>query len=166
MKKYRIGRILKPHGIKGYLKIAIDRKLVDNFFNRKVCIEKDNNYCQYDIENIKWNKDKLLLKLKTIDSIEEAEQLKNGYLVLEEDKLKKLDEDNYYYYELIGSKIILNSQSIGVLEKIDNFGSSDILVIKKHNEKELLLPFIKDVVKRVDSKNKKIYIKKIKGMKL
>lgn len=161
-----IGQIVNTHGIKGEVKIkpfTDDIKRFDKL--KKVYIENKNVKKEYEIENVKYHKDMVLIKLKGIDKIEEAELLRNSYLKVERQDEEPLGENAYYVVDLLGLSVYTEENVLlGVLDDIFNTGSNDIYVVKDELGKQILLPAIQEVIKQIDVENKKIIVHLIKGL--
>lgn len=93
-----IGQIVNTFGIKGMIKVkpfTDDIKRFDDL--EKVYVEKNNTKIEYEIEEVKYHKDMVLIKFKSIDTVEQAEKLRNSYLKLSRDSVEDLEEDRYYH---------------------------------------------------------------------
>ena len=78
---FEIGFITNTHALKGEIKVKPYTENPKRFEELKqILIDFNGNLISYDIENIRYQKDLILLKLKTIDSVEQAEKLKNHYI--------------------------------------------------------------------------------------
>ena len=161
-----IGQIVNTFGIKGIVKVkpfTDDIKEFDKF--KTVYIEKKGNHEEYEIEEVKYHKNMVLIKFRGIDKIEQAEGLRNSYLTISRDSLGQLEEGRYYIVDLLGLEVYTDEQILlGTLEDIFNTGGNDIYVVKNKEGKQILLPAIKDVIKKVDLENKKIIVHLIPGL--
>ena len=109
----------------------------------------------------------VLIKFKGIDKIEEAELLKNSYILINREDEEPLEEGVYYIVDLLGLDVYTDENILlGNLEDIYNTGSNDIYVVKDENGKQILLPGIPDVIKEVDIENKKIIVHLLKRTNL
>ena len=107
----------------------------------------------------------VLIKIKGIETIEDAEKLRNFYLEVDRDDEPELEEGKYYIVDLIGLDVYTDENVfLGIVEDIFNTGSNDIYVVKNENGKEILLPGIDDVIKNIDLENKKITVHILKGL--
>ena len=107
----------------------------------------------------------VLIKLKGIDNPEQANLLRDSYLVLDRENIKPLEKDTYYIVDLIGLEVYTEERLlIGVLDDIFNTGSNDIYVVKDELGKQILLPAIEDVIKNIDLENKKVIVHLLKGL--
>lgn len=161
-----IGQIVNTFGIKGQIKVKPFTDDIRRFDNLKeVYVEKNNTKKEYEIEEVKYHKDMVLIKFKGIETVEQAEKLKNSYVTISRDSAEELEEDRYYIVDLLGLEVYTDEQILlGILEDIFNIGSNDIYVVKSSDGKQILLPAIKDVVKNIDIENKKITVHIIPGL--
>ena len=161
-----IGQIVNTFGIKGEVKVkpfTDDIKRFDKL--KKVNIEQKNSKQEYEIENIKYHKDMVILKLKGIDQIEQAELLRNSYLKIDRNEEEPLEENTYYIVDLLGLSVYTEEGILlGILDDIYNTGSNDIYVVKDSLGKQTLLPAIQDVIKEIDIENQKIIVHVMKGL--
>ena len=161
-----IGQIVNTFGIKGVVKIkpfTDDIKRFDNL--EKVYVETNKNKKQYEIEEVKYHKDMVLIKFKGIDKIEDAELLRNSYLKVDRKDEPELDEGTYYIVDLLGLDVYSDEGNLlGKLDDIFNNGSTDIYVVKDELGKQLLLPAISDVIKEINLEEKKIVVHILKGL--
>ena len=169
MDKYlEIGQIVNTFGIKGMVKVkpfSDDIRRFDKLKN--VYIKKNSIEEKYIIEEVKYHKQMVLIKFKGIDKIEEAELLKNSYILINREDEEPLEEGVYYIVDLLGLDVYTDENILlGNLEDIYNTGSNDIYVVKDENGKQILLPGIPDVIKEVDIENKKIIVHLLKRTNL
>ena len=161
-----IGQIVNTFGIKGMLKIkpfTDDIKRFDNL--EKVYVETNKTKKQYEIEQVKYHKDMVLIKFKGIDKVEDAELLRNSYLKVNRKDEPELEEGTYYIVDLIGLDVYSDEGNLlGKLDDIFNNGSCDIYVVKDEFGKQLLLPAISDVIKEINLDEKKIVVHILKGL--
>ena len=167
MEKYlEIGQIVNTFGIKGQVKVNPFTDDIKKFEKLKeIYIEKKNELKLFQIEKVNYSKNMVILKLKGIETPEEAEKLRNSYIKIDRKNAKKLPEATYNIADLIGLDVYTDENKLlGKLDYIYNAGSSDIYVVKDEQGKEILLPAIKDVLKQVDLKNGKIIVHIIEGL--
>ena len=159
--RLEVGQIVNTFGIKGFVKV---KPFTDNIFRFDNLKNVYINQKQYDIEEVKYHKNLVLLKFKSIDKIEQAEALKNCYLEIDR-KDGVLEKGAYYIVDLIGLDVYTDTgELLGKLDDIYNTGSNDIYVVKTELGKNLLLPAIKDVIKEINLEEKKIIVHLLKGL--
>ena len=167
MTKYlEIGQIVNTFGIKGMVKV---KPFTDDIrrFDRleKVYIKKQNENKEYQIEEVKYHKEMVLIKFKGIDNIDAANLLKNSYLIVDREKEEPLEEGRYYIVDMLGIDVYTEEGNLlGKLDDIYNTGSNDIYVVKDELGKQVLLPALKEVIKQVDIENRKMVVHLIPGL--
>ena len=166
MQELEIGQIVNTFGIKGMVKVVPFTDDIRRFDNLKqVYIESKNSKKEYQIEEVKYHKNMVLIKFKGIDKVEDAENLKNYYLKIDRKDAIPLKENSYYIVDLLGLEVYTDENIfLGNLDDIFNTGSNDIYVVKDEKGKQILLPAISDVIKKVDMENKKIIVHLLNGL--
>ncbi len=166
MEYIEIGQIVNTNGLKGVVKVNPFTDDISKFEELKyIYIQLKSELKKVKIEQVRYNKNQVLLKLEGIDSIEEAEKYRNFYLKTEKKSQEELGEDTYYIVDLIGIDVYSsNDEHLGKIEDVFPTGSNDVYVVKDNLGKQILVPAIAEVVKKVDLKNKKMVIKIIPGL--
>lgn len=162
---FEIGHISNTHGLKGEMKVRPFTKTMDRYKELKtILIDIKDELKEYEIENVRYQKDVVLLKLKGVDTIEEAEKLKNHYISIKREDAKELEEDEHFIADLIGINVYEHDSLIGTLQDIFTAGASDVYVIKRNNKEDLLLPAIKSVIKNIDVEGKRMDVEIPRGL--
>lgn len=167
MNKYlELGQIVNTFGIKGQVKVYPYTEDIRRFEELKeIYVEKKKELKLFQIEHINYSKNMVILKLKGINTPEEAERLRNCYLKIDRKDAKELPEGTYYIADLLGLDVYTDEDKLlGKVEDIYNAGSSDIYVVKDEMGKQVLLPGIEEVLKDIDLEHKKIIVHIIKGL--
>lgn len=161
-----VGQIVNTFGIKGFVKVNPFTDDISRFDKlNKVYIKNKSDKKELEIEEVKYHKNMVLLKFKNIDKIEDAENLRNSYILIDRKEQKPLDKDTYYIVDLLGLEVYTDENKLlGKLEDIYNTGSNDIYVVKDELGKQILLPAIKDVIKEIDMEGKKIVVHVLNGL--
>jgi 16S rRNA processing protein RimM len=165
-KRFEIGQIVNTFGIKGFVKVNPWVDDITRFDKLKsIYVKGKKEVKELDIEEVKYHKNMVLIKFKGIETIEQAEQLRNYYLEIDRKDAIPLEEGTYFIADLLESEVYSDeNELLGILEDIYNTGSNDIYVVKNELGKKLLLPGIPEVIKNVDIENKKIIVHLLKGL--
>ena len=163
---FEIGQIVNTSGLKGEIKIKPFTDDITKFNSFKtIYISVKKELKEFEIEHVRFSKNMVFLKLKGIDTIEEAENYRNLYLKIKRDKDEKLEEDTYYIVDILGCKVYTDEQKeLGEVVDVFSTGSNDVYVVKDELGKQVLLPAIKDVIKNVDIENKLIIVHLLEGL--
>ena len=159
--KFEVGKIVNTFGIKGEVKVALYTENINNFKKgNKIYV----NNKEMQIEKSRLQKNMLILKLKGVDNMTDAEDLRDSIITVERNK-KELPSGTYYIADLIGLDVYTDEGNLlGKIIDIYNTGANDIYTVKTLKGKEVLLPAIKDVIKQVDLQNEKIIVHVLKGL--
>ena len=165
-KRLEVGQIVNTFGIKGEIKVTPFTNDIRRFDDlKKVYVKTRKESKLYNVENARYHKNMILLKLKGINTPEEAEMLRNAFLEIDREDAIPLEEGTYFIADLLGLEVYTDEgKLLGKVEDIYNTGSKDIYVIKDELGKQVLLPGINEVIKEVDLNNGKIIVHLIPGL--
>lgn len=163
-----VGLITKTVGLKGELKVNPSTHFCDSRFKVKshlfVYNQKTKSREELIIKSSRSNKGQYFLSFKNINYIDQAENLVGHLLQVEKD-LNFLEEDSYFFCDLLGLDVYFdNSTYIGKVKKVEEFTSYQTLRVSKENSKDCLIPFLNQFIINVDIDNKKIIVKYIEGL--
>lgn len=167
MQYISIGKILNFHGIQGEAKVGFSKNQEDFLKKLKtVYIKKDSDYIKTNVSNIRFNKTFALMKFNGINSIDDLIPYKGCLIFVEETVIREnLGEDEFLIDELTGLEVVdMNDKAIGIVIGVSNNGVNDMISIKSKTKKISLVPFVKELVPKVDIKNKKIKVNNIEGL--
>ena len=156
-----IGKIVGTHGLKGHLKVEPWCDGIETYeYLSSVYI--DGN--EYKIESVKPHKNIFLLKLHGIDDINDAEKFRSVVITADRDQLPPLPEGTFYISDIIGLNVYDNDKYIGVIYDWIETGRNNVYVIKREKGKDVLIPAIDEVIKKIDIENKTMSVKLMEGM--
>ncbi|MBR3132536.1 MAG: 16S rRNA processing protein RimM [Clostridia bacterium] len=162
---FEIGQVVNTVGLKGEIKINPFTDELDQFDKgKKITLEKSKNRTEYEIENVRYHKNQVVLKLKTVDNIDDAEKLRNSYVIVDRESKKPLEPDTYYLVDLIGLAVYEEDRLLGEIIDVFPTGSNDVYVVRSEEGKQILLPAIKEVIKEVNLDEKKMIVKLMEGL--
>lgn len=161
LKLLKIGYIIKPHGIKGELCISLYKYQLEK--NQKVFFEHSTNFLgPYTVSSSRKHKNFWIVKTCELNNLNEVKHL-SGYSVGIE--VKELPKDTFWVEDIIGCEVFTNNgEKLGKVIDVLKTSANDLYVIETKSKKEILIPTIKKLIHEVDIVNKKIYIKKLKGL--
>ncbi|MEG1286569.1 MAG: ribosome maturation factor RimM [Clostridium sp.] len=153
----RVGKIVNTHGLKGEMKVISlteDPRRFDDL--EYVLIDG----VERKILGCKYQKDRIIVRIEGIDTIEQAETYKTKIMEIPREKAIELEEDCYFIADLVKCFVYdTNGKELGKIDEVIQTKSNDVYWIK--SPKELLIPVILDVVLDIDINNKKITIKPV-----
>jgi 16S rRNA processing protein RimM len=161
-----IGRVIKPHGIKGKMKVEyFGEDLHRFFFYREIFIEDEKGRPEsYEILEASPHPPRLILRLKGIEKIEDAMPLTGKMILVEKEALSELEEGEYYWVDLLGIEVeTQEGRRIGKVREIFSTEAHDIYVVEGKRG-EILLPAIEEVVQSIDLRKRVMKVVRMKGL--
>ena len=161
-----IGQIVNTFGIKGMVKVKPFTDDINRFDNlEKVYVESNKTKKQYEIEEVKYHKDMVLIKFKGIDNINDVLAYKGSSLMVTRENAVKLNKDEYFIADLIGLHVSDDENKLeGKLVDVLETGANDVYVIALSDGRELLLPAIRECVLSVDLQAQEMKIHVLEGL--
>ncbi len=158
MKEYfTIGKIVRPHGVKGAVRAETYTSNPQRFKKLKDVVIDTKTF---NVESISIDPNNfMLIKLQGIDTMDDAEKLRNKNVVIKRSQLPEPENGTYYIDDLIGSDVLVDGDKIGILSKIEQFGSADVYEVALNEGGTVNFPALKDVFYKVDVKNGVIDLK-------
>jgi 16S rRNA processing protein RimM len=161
-----VGKIIGTHGIKGQLKLHSYSGNAESLSAaRSITLKSATGTLQeFTVSGFKANSGRFIISLKGFDDINLVQPLLGNEVCLKRGQLPGLEDDEYYWSDLIGLKVLTDDGiQLGTIRDIFETGSSDIYVVQGEN-REYLIPAIGDVVKEVDLPGGKIVITPMDGL--
>jgi len=153
-----VGKIVAPHGVRGDVRIVPLTDFPDRFYDLKTVLVEDVG--QLKIEAVRQHKKFILIKFAERDSVSAAQLLRGKLLKIKREDVVKLPEGQYYIFDIIGLNVFTEEGTLlGSITDVLQPGSNDVYVVEQHDKKELLIPAIKEVVKKIDIEGKQMIVK-------
>lgn len=168
-KWFNVGKIVNTHGIRGEVRVISKTDFPEQRYKvgnvLYLFMPGSNKPIELTVKTHRTHKNFNLLTFEGFENINEVEKFRDGILKVPESQLGELDEDEFYYHEVIGCHVVTTEGlELGKVTEILSPGANDVWVIKSSEGKEILIPYIEDVVKKVDVKEKVILIQPMEGL--
>jgi 16S rRNA processing protein RimM len=162
---YEVGRIVKPHGLKGEVQILLDVSNPEEYADMdSVFIDLKGELIPYFIEKIQIRSTVNIVKFEGINTPEDALKLKNAKLYLPDDLLEELEEGEYYFHELVGCIVTDTAKgALGTVQAVYELPSQNVMGVMVQG-KEVLVPIVDEIVQAVDTQNKTIQVTLPEGL--
>lgn len=162
----RVGVISSTHGIRGEVKVFPTTDIPERFLELgEVYLKTRKEMLELEIQTVKFFKNMVILKFKGLDNINDIEKYRNCDLYVSREDAVDLEEDEYYYADLIGLKVVTDSdEEFGVLKDIMETGANDVYVIERADGSEVLLPAIRECILDVDMDKNVMRVHLMKGL--
>jgi len=164
---YHLGYVAKLHGFKGEVSFFLDVTDPNEYTKLdSVFIDINEQLTPFFVQSFQLKpRGFAAVKLEGVDSENDAKVLmrKNLYLPLTE--LPELTGIQFYDHEVVGFEVIdATFGPVGILETIVDLPVNPLIQIKNSNGKEVLIPFVKNLVQEVDRKNRILKVKAPDGL--
>ncbi|MBI2954923.1 MAG: 16S rRNA processing protein RimM [Chloroflexi bacterium] len=157
-----IGRVAGPRGVAGELKIEIVTDFPERFAQLKR-VFLGESLTPFEVEMSSLFKRMALLKLRGVETVEQAAKLTGQLVLVPVEEAVPLAEGQYYWHEIIGLEVwTTDGQFLGHVTDILRTGANDVYVV--HNGKEILVPAIEQVIKEIKPDEGKMIIEPMPGM--
>ena len=160
-----VGKVIRPHGLKGLLQIASYSGAEASFtdvktvYLRPVCGE----IRQFTVISIHPHKNIFLMDVAELGSADKAEAYRGAVILLEKKALAR-EPDTYFWHELLGLRVYADTgEFLGLISNITPTGANDIYVVQK-GDKEIYIPATVEVVKQIDLEQGKMIVSPMEGL--
>jgi 16S rRNA processing protein RimM len=157
-----VGRITKPHGVHGEVSVFVLSEVPERFAPGATVWLDDGS--PLIVASNRPHGGRLLVSFEGIDDRARAEELRGRSLVIPESDLPPLPEGSWWPHELEGAEIVTESgMSLGTLVEVVANPANDLWVARS-NDRETLIPAIREVVASVDAAAKRIVVREVPGL--
>ncbi|WP_200974975.1 ribosome maturation factor RimM [Echinicola sp. 20G] len=163
---FQIGYIAKVHGLQGEVTAVLDVDYPEEYEDiEHVFLDKNNRLAPYFLEHfVSQPNGRVLAKFEGYDDKSAAETLVGSVLYLPLKDLPQLDDDQYYYHELVGFEVEDESRGvIGSVQVIYDL-QTQYLIGLDYQGKEVLIPIQDDIILKVDKAAKKVFCRLPEGL--
>jgi 16S rRNA processing protein RimM len=159
-----IGRVIKPHGVRGEMRVEIITELPERFTWLDTVYLGENDPQPVGVETVRFHKNFVLVKLAGYDSREAAAELRAQLLLVPEDEGIPLEEDEYYLYQLEGLAVYTDEgEHLGRLVEVLETKANNVFIV--HGSRgEVLLPDTDEVILDIDFENGRMEVHLLPGL--
>lgn len=151
-----VGRIVKPHGVRGELVVDVRTDSPGERFGSGAVLGVQRHGArgseEVTLTEARPHSGRLLVRVDGVDTREAAEELRGALLTVRADELETIgDPDEFYDYQLEGLRVVHSAgYEIGVLHEVVHTPGGELLVVRTETGRELLVPFVSEIVPEVD----------------
>jgi len=159
-----IGRILRPHGVRGELRVEILTDYPERLSTlRTLYVGKDHR--PFTLAGVRFHQDVMLLTFEECTTRDDADALRGAVVEIPRDDAVPLEEEEYYHYQLVGMQVETEAgDALGeIVEVFTAPGANDVFIV--HGPRgEVLIPAIADVVIDLDIEAGRVVIRPLPGL--
>lgn len=162
----QVGAIANTHGIAGEVKVFPMTDDIRRFKQLKeVYLDTGRERLLLHVASCKFVKNQPVLKFKEFSNINEIEKYKRCGLFITRDQAVPLGKDEYFIADLIGLSVIReDGETLGELTDVLQTGANDVYEVTMENGKQVLLPVIRECIKKVDLEKRQVTVHVMKGL--
>jgi len=161
-----IGKVVKPFGVKGEMKIEPMTDFPERFtgLTRVYLVSPAGKEVACEVKSVRYAGGAPFLLFSGYDSPEKAKAVNGWFIKVPEEEAVRLPEGTYYWFELIGMEVISeDGEKLGTIVDVFATGSNDVYVMKQ-GRKETYIPATAEVVRQIDRVAKRMVIRLIDGL--
>lgn len=163
---FQLGYVSKVHGLRGEIVVVLDVDFPEDYEDLEhIFLGRNGRLVPYFLEHFVLQAgNKALAKIEELDRIEQVEVLVGSEVYLPLSELPELEEDQYYFHELIGFEVEDEVHgSLGQVQTIYDLDTQDLIGVI-HQEKEVLIPIQDGIIIKVDKAAKKVFCRLPEGL--
>ena len=161
-----IGKLIKPFGLKGEVKVDIYTDFVKERFapNSIVYLKVGETMEPMKVKQYRMHKGQLLLQFVDHEDINLIEKYHLVEIYKHERDIKPLKEGEYFFRDLVGLEVVLKGEVVGKVKDVEAGMRSNLLRIKKLDKKEALVAYLPVFIDHVDLEAGQIILKDVEGL--
>ncbi len=159
-----VGRIVRPHGVRGGMKVAADSDLIYKL-NSSVHIFLGDEKVPAAVKSLNLHRKEFLLYIDGCINRETAENWRGAGIYIRYAELDLLPDGEFFHWQIVGLKVVTTAEEeLGKIEDILVTGANDVYIVRHASGKEILLPAVDSVIQEVDLENGRIVVRLIPGL--
>ncbi len=157
-----LGRLGKPHGVDGRLRLVPFSGETEHLLRlTEATLRGDGRELSVRIESVTPHGGSsrgggALVKIAGYDSPERAATLSGMELWAPRDMAAPLDDGQYYYADLVGCSLVADGAELASVVAVCDAGGGDLLEVRKPDGSSAFVPFRKEFVGEVDVAAKRV----------
>ncbi|WP_414840128.1 ribosome maturation factor RimM [Carnobacterium sp. TMP28] len=167
-KLYNVGKIVNTQGIKGEVRVISRTDFPEKRYKKGSILLLDqpgNKTIELVVASRRKHKTFDIVSFENHPNINDVEKYRDGILKITEEQMGDLPENEFYLHQIIGLSVQdEKGQELGEITEVLSPGANDVWVIKQLNGKDLLIPYIEDIVLKVDLENELVTIHVMEGL--
>lgn len=162
----QVGVVTQTHGIRGEVKVFPTTDDAGRFRDlKKVFLDTGREKLPLEIQGVKFFKQFVIVKFKGLETINEVERFRRCPLLVPREDAVPLEEDEYYIADMIGMQVETeDGKAFGILKDVMETGANDVYVIDSISHGEVLVPAIKECIRKVDVAEGKMTVHLMDGL--
>jgi len=161
-----VGQIAGSNGVRGDVRVKPLTPDLGRFagLNDVWIGESETEARRFSIQQVRFHRSQIILKLHDVGSRTAADELRDQYIFIDESNTRPPAEGSFFIHDILGMSVFTEEGvAVGVVKEVWRLPANDVWVLQKE-EKELLVPAVKEIVRAVDLKRRVITIHAMQGL--
>ena len=168
-KEFQVGVIVKPHGVHGEACVFPTTDDPERFRELKeIWLDTPGEgRKKLEIKSVKRVKKFVVLKFEGIDTVEQIQIYRSCPLIVDREHASPLSEGEYYIADVIGLSVFDadSGEELGVITDVIQTGANDVYEMRMNSDdRTIMLPAIRDCIKRISPEDGRMDIHVMKGL--
>lgn len=165
-----VATVRRPHGVRGELSLTLETDRPGTVFRPGHALQlgdaRGRPLGRYlTIVRSRPFKDGILLQAAELTSLTpEAEALRGHTLLIPIGDAAPPAADEVFYHDLVGSTVLMRGEAVGTVRELLETGGAELLVVRRPGARDLLVPFVKEMVRRIDATRREVEIDPPEGL--
>jgi 16S rRNA processing protein RimM len=155
-----VGRVARPHGLRGHLVVDVETDFPDERFRpgEEMYARTGPDVRVFTVTAVRFQRERAVIALGGIDSIEAAETLAGGELRIPAERLARLPEGSYYRHDLVGCRVeTADGSPVGIVAAVEGETGGSRLVVEA-SAGVVLIPLASAICRTIDTAHKRIVV--------
>jgi len=165
-----LGRVLRPHGVRGELRLELITAYPERIREGdRVFLGTDpedpRHVEQHRVARVRRHQQYLILQLEGIDDRDAAEAYRDYYVMVPLDEAVPLEEGEFYLFQALGLDVVTDEgELLGQISDVIETGANDVYVVHGPSG-EILLPDIEECILKVDIAANQMTVHLLEGLR-
>lgn len=161
-----IGKIIKPFGLKGEMKVEVYTDFIKERFKKDstVYLLINHEYRPFKLKQARMHKEALLVLFHDFEDINLIEAFKGVQVYKAKSDIPPLKKGEYYFSDLENLDVYAEDKMLGRVLRVEPGIKHNFLRVERADKKTFLIPYIDIFIKEVDLKEKRIIINYLEGL--
>lgn len=159
-----VGRVVRPHGVRGGLKVAADSGLIYKLEPAtEIFLGSDKE--AVIVKTLHLHRKEFLLYIEGCSNRDHAEHWRGKVIYIHYSSHDELPDGEFFHWQIVGLKVVTTAdEELGEIEDIIETGANDVYLVRDSSGNEIMLPAIESVIQEVDLVNERIIVRLLPGL--
>jgi len=161
-----LAEVARPHGVRGEVRLNLFNAESDLLLDVDEVLVRlpDGKEHEVSVDQARRADKTILLKLHSVDDRDRAEEIRGAKICVPREKFPPLEEGEFYACDVEGSEVKLQNARIGVVERLEEYPTTHVLVVKKDDGSAIEVPLTEAYVERVDTEARVVTLSSIEDL--